>query len=212
VNPDRLPGWPAGVTVVAVEGIDGAGKSTLVASLGTEPRLLAAFSRVSVVPEFSSPLGPCLRAGLHVMSPVSIAYAFAAERHWLIEHCDPTPGALVLWDRYVDSAYACRSADVRAGRAPAQLMDVVRDVTGKMPGAASTIYLDTSVATAAARLEERRRLLHWPVRSDAQLLRFQREAYERLWRDRTPPPARLDGEAAPALVAAAATDVLLSLR
>jgi thymidylate kinase len=212
VKPRPQQGWPEGVTVIAIEGIDGSGKSTLVDSLGKEPRLIAAFSRVSIVPEFGSPLGQCLREGLRVMSPLSIAYAFAAERHWLIEHCDPTPGALVLWDRYVDSAYACRSADVQAGRAPAGLMDVVREVTERMPKPATTLYLDTSVVTATARLEERRRLLDWPVRSDASLLRFQREAYERLWRDRTPPPARLDGEARRAMVVAQATDVLLSLR
>jgi thymidylate kinase len=212
VNPHPHRGWPEETTVIAIEGIDGSGKSTLVNSLGNEPRLIGAFSQVSIVPEFGSPLGMCLREGLRVMSPNSIAYAFAAERHWLIEHCDPTPGSLVLWDRYVDSAYACRSADVQAGRAPASLMDVVQEVTERMPKATATLYLDTSVVTATARLEERRRLLDWPVRSDPRLLRLQREAYERLWRDRTPPPARLDGEASRAMVVAEATDVLLSLR
>jgi thymidylate kinase len=203
VNLHPNEGWPDGVTVIAIEGIDGSGKSTLVSSLGREPRLITAFSRVSIVHEFGSPLGPCLREGLGTMSPLSIAYGFAAERHWLIDHCDPTPGALVLWDRYVDSAYACRSADVQAGRAPALLMDVVHELTERMPKATTTLYLDTSVVTASARLEERRRLLNWAVRSDA---------YERLWRDRTPPPARLDGEASRAMVVAEATDVLLSLR
>src|SRR5208283_3734123 len=148
-------GWPHGVTVIAVEGIGGSGKSTLVEDLTTEQRLYEAFTEVSSMPEFSSPIGYCLRESLGEMSPISIAYAFAAERHWLIEHCNPTPGGLVVWDRYIDSAYACRTADVRAGRAPSHLMDVVREIVERMPKPTLTLYVDTSVPTATSRLKRR---------------------------------------------------------
>ena len=206
------PGWPHGVTVVAVEGIDGAGKSTLVAGLRVDLRLRQAFTAVSGMAEFSSPIGPTLRDSLSQMSPVSIAYAFAAERHWLIERCDRTPGGLVIWDRYVDSAYACRSADVRAGRAPAPLLNIVREIAAKMPRPDVTLYVAASVATASARLRRRQQLLGLPVRNDERLLHFQREAYEELWDAQTSPPRWLDGETNPDALLEQAVEAILSSR
>jgi thymidylate kinase len=210
--PNSPQGWPDGVTVIAIEGIDGSGKSTLVDGLRTDPRLGRAFAKVSSVPEFSSPIGHCLRENLNAMSPVSIAYAFAAERHWLVERCDPTVDGLVIWDRYIDSAYACRSADVMAGRAPLQLMDVVREIVERMPQPTITLHVDTSVPTAFARLVLRQQLLSSPIRNDERLLEFQREAYQQLWRERKPPPRRLDGEASRSLLVEQAVDEILSSR
>lgn len=171
-----------------------------------------AFTEVSGTQEFSSPIGPCLRDTLVAMSPISIAYAFAAERHWLIEHCNQTPGGLVIWDRYVDSAYACRSADVRAGRASADLMDAVREIVAKMPKPHLILYVDTSASTALKRLVRRQRLLQFPVRNDEQVLEFQREAYEQLWRTRTPSPLRLNGEVSGETLLEQAVDGILSSR
>lgn len=197
------------MTIVAVEGIDGAGKSALVAGLIASSHLRNAFTEVSGMQEFSSPIGPCLRDNLTAMSPISIAYAFAAERHWLIEHCNQTPGGLIIWDRYVDSVYACRSADVRAGRAPADLMDAVREIVAKAPRQHLTLYVDTSASTAHNRLVQRQRLLQLPVRNDEQMLEFQREAYEQLWRTRTPSPLRLNGEASDEMLLKQAIDGIL---
>jgi thymidylate kinase len=205
-------GWPDKVTIVAVEGIDGAGKSALVAGLMASSRLKNAFTEVSRMQEFSSPIGPCLQDRLTVLSPISIAYAFAAERHWLIEHCNRTPGGLVIWDRYVDSVYACRSADVRAGRAPVDLMDVVREIVAKAPKQHLTLYVDTSASTAHARLVRRQRLRQLPVRNDEQMLEFQREAYEELWRTRMPSPLRLNGEVSGEMLLEQAVDEILSSR
>jgi dTMP kinase len=207
---DRWPGWPTDVCVIAVEGIDGAGKSTLVSALMADQRLKQAFTSVSGMPEFSSPIGSCLRDGLGVMSPLSIAYAFAAERHWLIDHCDATPGALVIWDRYVDSAFACRSADVQAGRAPSQIMDIVTDISRWMPKPALTLYVETCTATAAARLALRARISKIQVRNDETLLEFQQQAYEELWRARIPPPVRINGEAGRGQLLREAVDAILA--
>lgn len=146
------------------------------------------------------------------MSPISIAYAFAAERHWLIEHCNQTLGGLVIWDRYVDSAYACRSADVQAGRASANLMDAVREIVERMPKPNLTLYVDTCTPTAFNRLMRRQRLLQFPVRNDEQVLEFQREAYEQLWATRTPSPVRLNGEASSEALLEQAIDAILSSR
>lgn len=207
-----LAAWPDNVTVIAVEGIDGAGKSTLIDDLIGHRPLMRAFSKLSKAPEFSSPLGHCLRKSLRAMSPISIAYGFAAERHWLIDNCDKTPGGLVIWDRYIDSAYACRSADVRAGRAPSQVMDVVNEIVARMPKPSATLYIDIDVETASTRLMLRQQRLGMPIRNNAELLAFQREAYERIWNNRTPPPKRLNGEATRSRLLEQATDAILESR
>ena len=203
--------WPDAVTVVAVEGIDGSGKSALVDSLIADPQLEAAFTKVSGADEFSSPVGHCLQEGISMLSPISIAYTFAAERHWLIEHCPSMPGGLLIWDRYVDSAYACRSADVKAGRAPSYLMDVVHEIVERMPKPTLTLYIDISVSTAFARTTLRQGLLGLPVRNNVEVLAFQRDAYEQLWRRRTPAPVRLDGEASRDHLLGQAIDAILGI-
>lgn len=210
MEPEPLAVWPNEVTVIAVEGIDGSGKSTLIDDLIGHPPLMRAFSKLSRAPEFSSPIGHCLRDSLGVMSPISIAYGFAAERHWLIDHCDETPGGLVIWDRYIDSAYACRSADIQAGRAPSEVMDVVHEIIARMPKPSATLYIDTHVETATTRLMLRQQHLGMPIRNDAQLLEFQREAYERLWHSRTPPPKRLNGETSRSMLLEQAADAILA--
>src|ERR1035438_9898477 len=99
--------------LIAFEGIDGAGKSTVVSALPQE--LATCRLPVVVCAERQSPLSFMLsNSALNSLSPFLKTYLFATDRAWTYER-EFLPrfasGALVLWDRYVDSAIAYRGAE-----------------------------------------------------------------------------------------------------
>jgi dTMP kinase len=137
--------------LVAFEGIDRAGKSSLVAAL--PPLLADSRSPVVVCAERQSPLGPLLESQvLSGLSPFLKTYFFAADRAWVFERvCEPalTAGRLVLWDRYVDSAVIYRSIDLK--NSDRVDLDFVRLVNRPFPKPALTVYVDISEDTSLSR-------------------------------------------------------------
>jgi dTMP kinase len=104
---------PISGKLITFEGIDGAGKTSVVRQL---PCLLAR-RRVPVLVcgERGSPFSKLLmNQKLRSMSSFLKTYLFAADRAWTYEKIGLPAlrsGSLVLWDRYVDSALAYRAAE-----------------------------------------------------------------------------------------------------
>src|SRR5688572_12233803 len=107
-----LDGWQDPPVLVTVEGIDGAGKTTLVA--GLEEELTRRGRRVVVLREpggveLSERLRALVKSPAHTIGPRAEALIYAAARAQLVdERLRPLldAGNLVLLDRFVDSSLA----------------------------------------------------------------------------------------------------------
>jgi dTMP kinase len=143
--------------LVAFEGIDCAGKSSVISSL---PELLRDCSaQVTLCGEFQSPISETLRRILSDASPLVKTLLFAADRAWTYETaCLPAlrNSSLVLWDRYVDSAIAYRAVELSGGP---QLIDLefVRFVNSVFPIPDLTIYIDIDGQLSQTRAETKGR-------------------------------------------------------
>jgi dTMP kinase len=138
--------------LVAFEGIDRAGKSSVVQLL---PNLLKA-SKVPIVTcgEKLSPVKSLLNGNaLREMSPLIKTYLFATDRAWTYESiCLPAlrRGELVLWDRYVDSAIVYRAVEIT--RRPSDIdLDFVEKINRPFLRPHLTIYIDITPETSVAR-------------------------------------------------------------
>lgn len=144
---------PSGM-LVALEGIDGAGKSETRALIAQ--RLRERGLQVVECGELQSPWADSIRSGLagHY-TPFVKTFLFAADRAWTYEQiCVPAlaAGSVVLWDRYVDSALVYRSVEL--SREPALLeLDFVRTINGPFRRPDLTILLDLPVSKAEARVQ-----------------------------------------------------------
>jgi len=125
--------------LIAIEGIDGAGKSTLMRNLSN--RLPS--EKYTFCAEFQSPIGCKVKDLLKEKATFFIkTYFFAADRAWTYENiADPAmkAGKTVIWDRYVDSALAYRYAE----RDKANFIDFnfVKKINEPFQKADKTIYL-----------------------------------------------------------------------
>jgi len=136
--------------LVALEGIDNAGKTSLIA------RLAEYFQRsgipVTTTKELTSPIGAFIWEGLYAknLTPFLKTYLFATDRAIRYERAVKPAlekGLLVLADRWNVSAYVCRGLehfDVR----------FVKAVNSKIPTADLTVILDLSVKLSVKRGEE----------------------------------------------------------
>ena len=112
-----------GATIVALEGIDGAGKSTCAPRVAaTLEQNLRGLATVRHTGEFESPLGKKLKERLGSLTSLEKLYWFAADRAstlaGLIAPVTTLP-RVVIWDRYTPSAFAYRFADGLTGDAAA---------------------------------------------------------------------------------------------
>lgn len=138
--------------LVAFEGVDRAGKTSVISSLPAA--LSECRTRISVCGELRSPLGPTIRAMLAESASAFLkTYFFAADRAWSYEReCMPAlmRGELVLWDRYVDSALVYRA--VEGSRKPGTVdMQLVRDMNRPFRAPDLTIILSVSAAESSQR-------------------------------------------------------------
>jgi dTMP kinase len=140
--------------LIAFEGIDRAGKSSIIKRL---PDLLSGCNvPIVVCGEFQSPFAPIIRDLVHRgSSPFLKTFLFAADRAWAYEReCLPAlkRGELVLWDRYVDSAVVYRT--VEFSRSPSDIdidLDFVKDINRLFVRPVLTIYIDVTVETSRER-------------------------------------------------------------
>lgn len=138
--------------LIAFEGIDRAGKSSIVARM-SEMLQVGNVSN-TVCGELHSPLTPVLREMLQKGStPFLKTYFFASDRAWEYENnCLPAlmRGDVVLWDRYVDSAVVYRAVEFQRGKS---LVDIefVRAINAPFVAPDLTIYIDISTSTSLNR-------------------------------------------------------------
>ncbi len=160
--------------------------------------------RVFVTREFSGPIGAALGSSLSELSPLARAYAFAAERHSVVDQIINEQPDLVLWDRYVDSSVASRHADAMLGTENGDaLLTVAQDIAKLFPKPHLTLLLDVDPGTARSRSSAR------PARQQPSLyrregLRFLREAFLECERSDPDRFVRIDARMTPDRVCAQA--------
>lgn len=141
--------------LIVFEGIEGAGKTTIVNSL---PTLLTG-CRVPIVicGERRSPLNPLLTGEeLKNLSPLLKAYLFASDRAWTYEkECLPAlrQGCCVLWDRYVGSAMVYRAVEIKMRPNIGFGTDFVRLINSPFRKPDLSFYIDVSVSTSLKRTQ-----------------------------------------------------------
>ena len=140
--------------LITVEGIDRAGKSTVIKKL---PLLLNdCMVPIKICGECQSPLGPIIRDLIKKGGSTFLkTYFFATDRAWTFElECLPAlkRGELVLWDRYVDSAIAYRTAELMRSK-PCINIEFVERINAPFPKPDLVIYIDITVDTSLKRAE-----------------------------------------------------------
>jgi dTMP kinase len=100
--------------LIAFEGIDCAGKSTIIKRISNQ--LTGCKANIKVLSECMSPLSEIIKETLdNNGSPFIKTFLFASDRAWTYEkECLPAleRGDLVFWDRYVDSAIVYRKVEL----------------------------------------------------------------------------------------------------
>jgi len=144
--------------LVAIEGIDRGGKSSLVQAL---PGLLSDCTvPIIVCRERQSPLASLIGdQHLAETSAFLKTYLFATDRAWTCENkaCPVlSQGGLVLWDRYVDSALAYRAVEISLKQSKIDI-GFVEAINKPFQPADLTIYIDISAETSVARAERQAR-------------------------------------------------------
>jgi dTMP kinase len=132
------------IPIIALEGIDGTGKTTLLQSLRNDPDL----SEALMTGEFESCVGRLLKGTAQwEQDPILKLFGFAADRAFRFEEISslrPRP-RVIVWDRYVDSASAYREAEQRIGRFPYGRAEA-EDINSLFPAPIKVLYLDLPVS------------------------------------------------------------------
>ncbi len=160
--------------LVAIEGIDGAGKSSLKTSVAG----LVSAKGVPVVQagELQSPIRGMLKRALrNHLSPLEKTLLFAADRALTLVTISQAleSDTLVLWDRYIESALVYREIEFEDIPGGPIDIDYVLRVNAPFPPADWTILLDLPAETALERAKARRE----PEVYDLHFLRRARDLY-----------------------------------
>ena len=156
--------------LIAFEGIDCAGKTTLIRALS---------SRICCVicEEMTSPIGPSIRTLLSQRGSFFLkTFFFAADRAWLYENIALPAlknSKIVLWDRYVDSALAYRYAEIE--QADIIDYDFVKTINQPFPTPDLTIYINIDVNESINRAK--RAMRHEPY--DERFLTYVKAFYDK---------------------------------
>ena len=151
--------------LIAVEGIDGSGKATLTRSLAQAWQSLGRPARTVSFPRYGlSPLADAARellASPELLAecgPRGSALVFAAERAASRHLLAPSPGELIVVDRYVASNAAYQSARATSASDATAISDWIFDLEFTqvgLPVPDLTILVDVPVAESASRLAAR---------------------------------------------------------
>jgi dTMP kinase len=200
--------------LITIEGIDGAGKTTLAAALGhalrvrgIEARLLREPGGVRVAERVRELVkDPELQIGSRAE-----ALLYAAARAQLVEEAiDPLirTGAWILLDRFVDSSLAYQGGGRELG------IDAVRSINefathGLRPDRTLLLIVDRELgrARSRARSDSPDRL----EREDDEFFARIASAYQQLWAADTARIRRIDADQPPDVVLAAALDAIADL-
>jgi thymidylate kinase len=177
--------------VVAIEGMEGAGKTAVVT--GVAKALGDSHINSAVVPEFSdSPLGAYLSSRLlkdrflrdpdRPRTAWTQIYSVAADTAYALEHSVVdlrSSHEVVLKDRYRESLVACQHVVLadEYGLTDTAAHDLLVGIAGNLPHVADlVIWLDVPAAVRYRRMRERGDFID----GDEQLLRRRERSYERL--------------------------------
>ena len=194
--------------LITIEGLDGSGKSTLVAGLVAELE-----RRELPVTALREPGGVELAERLRdlVKDPSPEALIYAAARAQLVgELVLPLleAGRFVVLDRYIDSSLAYQGAGRELGvEAVAQINQFA---TGGL-AADRTLYLRVDAATRAERIGERGEAADRLELAGDEFFKLAGDAYDELAAAEPERICVLDGAAAPEVVLAAAIDAISEL-
>lgn len=154
------------MTLIALEGIDGAGKTTVLPRIAERLRDIYPNSQVIEAGEFGSPLGTILRQNLPNLTMVEKVLWFAADRAsvWASLSAAGHDDSIILWDRYVASAITYRMAEARRSQEDVLgIVDYVTMVNKIFPRPDLYLYLDVAASVARGRKQ--------PSRQDLSLIR-----------------------------------------
>ena len=150
----------ADVYLVALEGVDGSGKSTIAPLIRSE--LEDRGFRCLTVGEFGSPVGDILKSLLgRGLSPYQKTLFFALDRSLMLDEVRSAIDYgsqevnVLLWDRYTLSAYVCRQMEIEEGQAPMGLMATITAVNESFPPADLVVFLDAPISVCAKRVVAR---------------------------------------------------------
>ncbi|WP_315828397.1 MULTISPECIES: dTMP kinase [unclassified Bradyrhizobium] len=135
--------------IIALEGLDGAGKTTLFERLKRSKGL----PKCVFTGELQSEIGYLLKTKREWLAdPLIKLHAFAADRAvtYSLLSKSSASGSIVVWDRYLYSALAYREAELRLGRSSLGLAEATQ-VNRTFPQAALIIYLEVPIECAIAR-------------------------------------------------------------
>lgn len=139
--------------LLAFEGIDGAGKSTMVAKLAAALEARKVPLATALEPTYASAAGKALRAAMTAPDrlPVPIELElFRLDRKWHYQHIlkpNLSHGSLVILDRYY------LSSAVYQGSVDGRVREVLELCEGDVPAPDLWVLLDVDVAAAMERLQ-----------------------------------------------------------
>ena len=200
--------------LITIEGLDGAGKSTLVAGLVAELEarsLPVAALREPGGVELAERLREIVKDPLLQVNSRAEALIYAAARAQLVsELVEPLleAGNYVLLDRYIDSSLAYQGAGRALG--VEAVAEINRFATGGLT-ADRTIYLRLDAATRAARRGERGEAADRLEQAGDEFFETAGAAYDELAAADPQRVRTIDAAAAPEAVLAAAIDAIADL-
>ena len=142
------------MTLIALEGIDGAGKTTVLPKIAERLRDIYPNGQVIEAGEFGSPLGPILRQNLPNLNIIEKVLWFAADRAsmWTSLNATVHGESIILWDRYVASAMTYRMAEAHRSQGDVHgIMDYVTAVNSIFPRPDLYLYFDVPASEARRR-------------------------------------------------------------
>ncbi len=200
--------------LITIEGLDGSGKSTLVAGLAAELQRRAVTVRALREPggvELAERLRDLVKDPSLSVDPRAEALIYAAARAQLVsELLRPllAGGAIVLLDRYIDSSLAYQGAGRGLG------VEQVAAINSFASGGLTpdrTLYLRVDRDTRAARIGDRGEASDRLEAAGDEFFAAAAEAYDALAAAEPQRIRVLDGGAAPDAVLAAAIDAISDL-
>lgn len=199
-------------TLIAVEGLDGAGKSTVVEAIERWGEQNDVDVRTTSEPTDSYSGHLVNRAVENDEDPLGIGLLFVADRYYHVKrYIEPAleDGAIVVTDRYMDSTIAYQAADI-AEQMGYSVEESIRRIESEHEGFIIkpdvTLYLDVSVETA---LERCGGYEHYEEREQLQCAK---DVYDRLYEPCDANIRIIDGEQSRSVVRHTALNSVLTKR